>query len=96
MNFSFDYLGARIQANGKTTADVRKRLAMATAKLNKMANVWKGQCVDTKFRVLKVQYFLRQPTDVKHGPSIKQTANLLQLLRRNTKEKSKEYQGQRG
>ena len=26
---------------------------MATTKLNKMANVWKGQCVETKIRVLK-------------------------------------------
>ena len=46
-------IGARIQANGKTTPEIRRRLAMATAKLNKMANVWKGQCVDTKMRVLK-------------------------------------------
>ena len=30
---------------------------MATAKLNKMANVWKGQCVDTKIRVLKITVF---------------------------------------
>ena len=30
---------------------------MATAKLNKMANVWKGQCVDTKIRVLKSTVF---------------------------------------
>ena len=73
---SFEYLGARIQANGKTTPEIRRRLAMATAKLNKMANVWKGQCVDTKIRVLKSTV-----QDVKHGPSIKQTANLSQLLR---------------
>ena len=38
---SFEYLGARIQANGKTTPEIRRRLAMATAKLNEMANVWK-------------------------------------------------------
>ena len=41
----FEYLGARIQANGKTTPEIRRRLAMATAKLNKMVNVWKGQCM---------------------------------------------------
>ena len=39
---SFKYLGARIQANGKTTPEIRRRSAMATTKLNKMANVWKG------------------------------------------------------
>ena len=78
---SFEYLGARIQANGKTTPEIRRRLGMATAKLNKIANIWKEQCVDTKIRVLKSTVFLRQPTDVKHGSSIKQKANLLQLLR---------------
>ena len=31
---------------------------MATEKkLNKMANVWKGQCMDTKIRVLKSTVF---------------------------------------
>ena len=30
---------------------------MATAKLNKMANVWKGQCVNKKIRVLKSTVF---------------------------------------
>ena len=30
---------------------------MATAKLNKMANDWKGQCVDTKIKVLKNTVF---------------------------------------
>ena len=44
---SSEYLGARIQANGKTTPEIRRRLTMATAKLNKMAKVWKGQWVDT-------------------------------------------------
>ena len=78
---NYKYLGFRIQANGKTPPEIRRRLAMATAKSNKMADVWKGQCVDTKIRVLKSTVFLRQPTDVKHGPSIKQTANSLQLLR---------------
>ena len=54
---SFEYLGARIQANGKTPSEIRRRLPIATAKLNKMANVWKGQCVDTKIRVLKSTVF---------------------------------------
>ena len=54
---SFEYLGARIQANGKTTPEIRRRLAMATTKLNKMVNVWKGQCVDMKIRVLKSTVF---------------------------------------
>ena len=31
---------------------------MATAKLNKMANVWKGLCADTNISVLKSTVFL--------------------------------------
>ena len=50
---SFEYLGARIEANGKTTPEIRRRLAMATSKLKKMTNIWKGQCIDTKMRILK-------------------------------------------
>ena len=42
---------------GKQLREIRRRLAMATDKLNKMANVWKGQCVDTKIRVLKSTVF---------------------------------------
>ena len=47
----FEYLGVRIEANGKTTPEIR-RLAIAPAKLNKMANIWNGQCKDTKVRIL--------------------------------------------
>ena len=42
---------------GKTTPEIRRRLAMATTKLKNMANVWKGQCVGTKIRVLKSTVF---------------------------------------
>ena len=50
---SFEYLGARIEANGKPTPEIRRRLAMATSKLKKMTNIWKGQCIGTKIRILK-------------------------------------------
>ena len=54
---SFEYLGAKIEANGKNTPEIRRRLAMATSKLKKMTNIWKGQCIDTKTRVLKSTVF---------------------------------------
>ncbi|GFO23370.1 retrovirus-related pol polyprotein from type-1 retrotransposable element r2 [Plakobranchus ocellatus] len=55
---SFEYLGARIEANGKTTPEIRRRLAMATAKLQKMEKIWKGQDVHTKsIKKLKLTYF---------------------------------------
>ncbi|GFN82103.1 endonuclease-reverse transcriptase [Plakobranchus ocellatus] len=60
---SFEYLGARIEANGKTTPEIRRRLAMATAKLQKMEKIWKGQDVHTKVRILKSIIF---PTE-KYG-----------------------------
>ena len=36
---SFEYLGAIIEVNRKTTPEIIRRLATATAKLNKMANI---------------------------------------------------------
>ena len=54
---SFQYLGAKIEANGKTTPEIRRRLAMATSKLKKMTNIWKGQCIETEIRVLKSTVF---------------------------------------
>ena len=54
---SFEYLGARIEADGKTTPEIRRRLAMATSKLKKMEKIWKGQCTQTKLRILKSTIF---------------------------------------
>ena len=45
---NFEYLGARIEANGKNTPEIRRRLAMATRRLTKMISIWKGQCKKTK------------------------------------------------
>ena len=53
----FEYLGARIEANGKSTPEIRRRLAMATTKLTKMISIWKGQCKKTKLRVLETVVF---------------------------------------
>ena len=54
---SFEYLGARIEANGKSTPEIRRRLAMASTRLTKMDAIWKGQCKKTKLRVLKTVVF---------------------------------------
>ena len=32
---NFEYLGARIEANGKSTPEIRRRLAMATTRITK-------------------------------------------------------------
>ena len=54
---NFEYLGARIEANGKNTPEIRRRLAMATTRLTKMISIWKGQCKKTKLRVLETVVF---------------------------------------
>ena len=41
---NFEYLGAKIEANGNNTPGIRRRLAMATTRLTKMISIWKGQC----------------------------------------------------
>ena len=38
---NFEYLGPRIEANGKSTPEIRRRLAMATTRLTKMISIWK-------------------------------------------------------
>ena len=54
---SFEYLGAKIEANGKSAPEIIIRLAIAGSKLNKMENIWKGQCIGTKMRILKSTVF---------------------------------------
>ena len=50
---NFDYLGARIETNGKSTSEIRRRLAISGSKLRKMANIWKGQSLYTKLMLQK-------------------------------------------
>ena len=57
------YMGARIEANGKSTQQIRRRLAMAGSKLKKMTNIWNGQSIYTKLRILRSVVF---PTET-HG-----------------------------
>ena len=45
---NFEYLGARIEANGKSTPEIRRRLAMAKPRLTKIISIWKGQCKENK------------------------------------------------
>ena len=45
---NFEYLGARIEANGKSTPEIRRRLAMATTRLTKIISIWIGQCTKKK------------------------------------------------
>ena len=50
---NFVYLGSRIDADGKSSPDIRYRIAIAISKLNTMAPLWKSQSTELKSRTLK-------------------------------------------
>ena len=54
---NFTYLGARIDANGKTSPDIRRRLALASNKLTKMLKIWKSENIRMKMKVLRTCIF---------------------------------------
>ena len=45
---SFEYLIARIEANRESITDIRRRLAVTSAKLSKVTSILKGQFTSTK------------------------------------------------
>ena len=54
---NFVYLGSRMDADGKSSPDIRRRLAITISKLNKMAPLWKSQSTELKWRTLKACIF---------------------------------------
>ena len=54
---NFVYLGLRIDADGKSSPDIRRRIAIAISKLNTMAPLWKSQTTEPKWRTLKACIF---------------------------------------
>ena len=54
---NFVYLGSRIDADGKISPEIRRRLAIATSKLNAMSTLWKTHWIDIKIRILKTCIF---------------------------------------
>ena len=54
---NFVYLGSRIDAEGKSSPDIRRRIAIAISKLNTMAPLWKSQSTELKWRTLKACIF---------------------------------------
>ena len=47
---NFVYLGSRIDADGKSSPDTRRRIAIAISKLNTMEPLWKSQSTELKWR----------------------------------------------
>ena len=54
---NFVHLGSRIDADGKSSPDIRRRIAIAISKLNTMALLWKSQSTELKWRALKACIF---------------------------------------
>ena len=54
---NFVYLGSRIDADGKSSPHIRRRIAIAISKLNTMAPLWKSQSTELKWRTLKACIF---------------------------------------
>ena len=54
---NFVYFGSRIDADGKSSPDIQRRIAIAISKLNKMAPLWKSQSTELKWRTLKACIF---------------------------------------
>ena len=54
---SFEYLGARIEANGEKFPRNKKKTGNGNIKIEKMASIWKGHSIDTKVRILKCIVF---------------------------------------
>ena len=71
---NFVYLGSRIDADGKSSPDIRRRIAIAISKLNTMAPLWKSQSTELKWRTLKrPAFFLLLSMAARLGPSQRPT-----------------------
>ena len=54
---NFVYLESRIDADGESSHDIRRWIAIAISKLNPMAPLWKSQSTELKWRTLKACIF---------------------------------------
>ena len=54
---NFEYLGSKIEGNGKCLNEIKRRTAMAAGQLNKMVKIWKGQDKQTKLKIVRTCIF---------------------------------------
>ena len=55
---NFEYLGSKIEGNGKCSNEIKRRAVMATRPLKKMEKIWKGQDKQTKLKIVRACIFL--------------------------------------
>ena len=53
----FEYLGSKIEGNGKCTTEIKRRTAIATSKLKNLDKLWKGQDTQTKLKIIRTCVF---------------------------------------
>ena len=64
----FEYLGSKIEGNGKWSNEIKRRTAMAAGQLKKMEKIWKGQDKQTKLKIVRACKFQQPYMGAKDGP----------------------------
>ena len=54
---NFEYLGSKIEGNGKCSNEIKRRTAMAAGQLKKIEKIWKGQDKQTKLKIVRACIF---------------------------------------
>ena len=54
---NFEYLGSKIEGNGKCSNEIKRRTAVAAGQINKMEIIWKGQDKQTKLKIVRACIF---------------------------------------
>ena len=54
---NFEYLGSKMEGNGKCSNEIKRRTAMAAGQLKKMEKIWKGQDKQTKLKIVRACIF---------------------------------------
>ena len=89
---NFEYLGSKIEGNGKCSNEIKRRTAMAAGQLKKMEKIWKGQDKQTKLKILRA-YFQQPYMGAKDGPLQQQMKRKSTLLKQNAIGGYSEYHG---
>ena len=53
----FEYLGARVENDGRTKKEMARRIAIASQKFKSLAKIWEGQNNTVKLDILKACIF---------------------------------------
>ena len=89
---NFEYLGSKIEGNGKCSNEIKRRTAIAAGQLKKMEKIWKGQD-NQSWKSLEHAYLQQPYMGAKDGPWQQQMKRKSKLLKRNAIGGYSEYHG---